>query len=211
MNIIDFFNKYNGRGIDRDGAYGCQCMDLYNQFQDEVMGVKVKGAAYAKDVWTTYITDNFTKIVNTPTFVPQLGDVAVWGAVANNPYGHIAICTGNGDTNTFESFDQNYPIGSKCHYQIHNYFNGFLGVLRPKVGDIERKTNTSFWLRVDKKEAAVRSNPNTNSNLAGSKILVKGNTFEAIGQVQGENVGGNNIWYKSAKGNYVWSGGLTKI
>ena len=44
MYIIDFFNKYNGKYVDTDGMYGAQCMDLYNKYQEEVMGVRPKGA-----------------------------------------------------------------------------------------------------------------------------------------------------------------------
>ena len=166
MNIIDFFNKYDGKVIDVDGVYDGQCMDLYNKYQEEIMRVKAKGAPYAYQVWDTYDRNNFEKIPNTIDFIPKLGDVAVWSK-GELPYGHVSICTGKGDINNFESFDQNFPIGSKCHFQNHNYFNGFLGVLRPKVGNIS--VNKDFLLRVDKKEAAVN------------------------------------------KGNYVWSGGITKI
>lgn len=212
MNIIDFFNKYNGRAIDRDGYYGAQCMDLYNQYQEEVMGIKPKGAVYAKDVWNTYNKDDFTQISNTYDFVPKLGDVAVWGYASSNPYGHVAICTGKGDINTFESFDQNWSA-QVCKYENHNYFGGFLGVLRPKKGDISY--NTKFKVRVDKAEANVRKEPNTTSAIVpqpgGFDCLKKGDIFVAVGTVNGENVEGNTTWYKSAKGNYVWSGGLTKL
>ena len=73
------------------------------------------------------------------------------------------------------------------------------------------KPTTEFKVRVDKKEANVRKQPNTNSALAGSKVLYKGDVFVAVGTVKGENVKGNDIWYKSKKGNYVWSGGLKRI
>ncbi|CCY71998.1 cHAP domain./Lectin C-type domain [Clostridium sp. CAG:921] len=210
MYIIDFFNKYNGKYVDTDGMYGAQCMDLYNKYQKEVMGVKPRGAQYAYLVWNNFDEKNFVKIKNTLEFIPVLGDVAVWGN-SNLKYGHVSICSGNGDINSFESFDQNFPIGSSCHFEKHNYYNGFLGVLRPKVGDIRKENDSAFWVRVDKKEAAVRSSPTTKANLVGSKILKKGDTFKVSGTVIGESVSGNNIWYKSLKGNYVWSGGINKM
>jgi len=71
---------------------------------------------------------------------------------------------------------------------------------------------TLFWVRVDKAKACVRNKPNSKTGaLAGSRYLYRGTTFQASGTVIGENVSGNNIWYKSWKGNYVWSGGLTRI
>lgn len=71
----------------------------------------------------------------------------------------------------------------------------------------------TFTVRVDKNICAVRSQPTSNSPKAGSQNLYKGNTFQTIGTVVGEDPfkDGNNIWYKSEKGNFVWSGGLTKI
>jgi hypothetical protein len=70
---------------------------------------------------------------------------------------------------------------------------------------------SKYWVRVDKAQAAVRVSPTSASALAGSKYLYKGNTFQAVGTVRGESVNGNNVWYVSAMGHYVWSGGLTKI
>lgn len=141
------------------------------------------------------------------------GDVAVWG---NGAYGHIAICTGVGDVNTFESFDQNYPTGSVCKKVKHNY-SGFLGVFRPKAQDkIKAPVQTEFKVRVDKDCGAyVRKEPNTKSATVkqpgNAKMLYKGDVFVAIGTVKGEKVSGNDIWYQSKKNNYVWSGGCSKI
>lgn len=135
MNIKEFFNKYNGKYVDVDGKYGGQCVDLFRQYYNEVLGIKenARGVFGAKDFWTNYSNDkvlysNFDKISNTLKFVPQIGDVMIW---KNGLYGHIAICTGVGNAVTFQSFDQNYPTGSKCKYVTHNYLNVF-GVLRPK-------------------------------------------------------------------------------
>jgi len=213
MTLNEFMGKWNGRGIDYDGAYGYQCMDLYLQYQKEVLGVQPKGAAYAGLLWDNYDSNVFTKIPNTLTFVPQAGDVCIW----TGGYGHVAIATGSGNIWAFHSFDQNYPLGSLPHVQGHNYFGGFRGVLRPKVGTITTPPPApapapqTFTVRVDKASAAVRREPNTNSPLSGSQILYRGATFISVGTVVGQNVGGNNIWYRSAKGNYVWSGGLRRI
>lgn len=52
----------------------------------------------------------------------------------------------------------------------------------------------------------VRRQPNT-SAVVTSK-LQPGNTFKYVAKVSGQSVAGNNIWYKSAKGNYVHSSGV---
>ena len=68
-----------------------------------------------------------------------MGDIVIWGTLVGE-YGHIDICSGGADTNSFTGFDQNWPLQvdangngtGVCHFVKHNY-NGVLGWLRPKV------------------------------------------------------------------------------
>jgi hypothetical protein len=53
----------------------------------------------------------------------------------------------------------------------------------------------------------VRSAPNTSVPLAGSRVLYADDTFTATNEVVGETVDGNDLWWVSSAGNYVWSGG----
>lgn len=128
MTTQEFFNKYNNKGIDRDGYYGYQCMDLAHQFAVEVNGIDFPPAPAAKDVWNKDCK-GYDKIKNTPDGVPQKGDIIIWGTEIGQ-YGHIAVFD-QGNASTFTSFDQNFPIGSLCHYQNHSY-KGVLGWLRLK-------------------------------------------------------------------------------
>lgn len=221
MYFRDFVNKYNGKKVDFDGYYDAQCVDLFRQFNKEVLGIaQPKGVKGAKNFWTNFDNDpnlynNFTKIANTPSFVPQEGDVAIW---YNGTYGHIAICTGIGDVNKFESFDQNYPEGSACKKVTHNY-SKFYGVLRPKAQEkikapapAPAPVQEVFWCRVDKACGAnVRKEPRLSAPLAGSKFLNQGDTFKCTELVTGDNVNGNDKWYHSKVGNYVHSNGITRI
>jgi predicted nucleic acid-binding Zn-ribbon protein len=135
MTLQEFIDKYNGKSIDWDLAYGGQCVDLFRQYCHEVLGIsQPKSVTGAADFWSNYDTDsvlnqNFTKIANSTEFVPQAGDVGIWNRRAGGGYGHIAVCTGKGDTNSFESFDQNWSRVSFCELVNHNYTN-FYGVLR---------------------------------------------------------------------------------
>lgn len=126
MTFQEFLNKYNSKGIDFDGFYGFQCMDLAHKYAVEVCGQDIPNAPAAKDVWTKP-TPGYTKIANTPDGVPQKGDIIIWGTGAG-PYGHIAVFY-QGDVWKFTSFDQNWPVNSVCHFQQHNY-TGVLGWLR---------------------------------------------------------------------------------
>ncbi len=136
-----FIGKWNDRGIDFDGAYGDQCMDLMHQYCVEVLGIpdgRVLAAPAAKDVYLNFDKmvgrEKFEKIANTPTGVPQKGDIILWGT-GIGPYGHVAIFL-DGDATKFRSFDQNFPTGSKCHLQTHDY-KGVLGWLRFKGEIVE--------------------------------------------------------------------------
>jgi hypothetical protein len=126
--------KWNGKYVDTDNAYGAQCMDLMHQYIIEVLGLSdqsILAAACAKDVYINFPIvkghEYFVQIGNTPTGIPDNGDLVFWG---NSTYGHVAIFI-SGDTNNFTSFDQNYPTGSFCLAQGHTYAN-VLGWLRYK-------------------------------------------------------------------------------
>ena len=129
ITIDEFFNKYNGKGIDFDNFYGFQCVDLAQQYNQEAINAP-RLTGNAADIWDSYPKNFYTRISNTPTGVPQKGDIVIWNKALNG-VGHIAVFK-EGNVNTFVSFDQNWPTGSKCHFQNHNY-NFVLGWLRPKL------------------------------------------------------------------------------
>lgn len=115
----DFLNDVRARGgVDVDGAYGKQCMDLYNYFSQYMVGATGVGAGYAKDLLNNQkVYEYYDRIDNYPEFVPQKGDVAVW---QGGSYGHTAICLGEGDTNRFKTIDQNWkPL--QLSEEWHNY------------------------------------------------------------------------------------------
>ena len=113
MTTKEFISHYLSiGGIDFDGAYGKQCVDLFRAYHRDVLGKtkQPRGVVGAKDFWVNYATDpelntNYTKISNTADFKPLEGDVMIW---SNGTYGHIAICNGVADLNTFQSLDQNW-------------------------------------------------------------------------------------------------------
>ena len=148
MNYDEFINTYLGKGFDYDGVAGVQCVDLAKMYLNKVFNIKPGSWGNAKDYYENYnnlpLKSSFTRIANTPSFVPQKGDIVIWGTGLGNKYGHIAVATGEGDTNQFYSHDLNW--GSKVvHKVLHNY-NGFLGVLRPndqsKITGVELRIKT---------------------------------------------------------------------
>lgn len=144
MNYNEFIKTYKGKSFDYDGVSGIQCVDLVKQYLNKVFGIKPGSWGNAKDYYEDYNSNktlkaNFTRIANTPEFVPKKGDIAVWGTGLGNKYGHIAIATGEGTTSYFYSYDLNW--NGKTVKKVKHTYKGFLGVLRAK--DQEKITGTA--------------------------------------------------------------------
>ncbi len=125
-----YFGKYDQKYLDFDGAFGAQCMDNYRYFVKESLGFPQSPLVVgAYQVWDSYLTDYYDRIENTPTNAPIKGDIVIWGQELGR-FGHIAVCK-DGTPTEFNSFDQNYPTGSPCHFQHHSYY-AVLGWIRKK-------------------------------------------------------------------------------
>lgn len=139
MNYNEFINEYIGKSIDYDGVAGVQCVDLIKLYLDKVYNIKAGSWGNAKDYFINFdklpLRNSFEKIVNTANFVPNQGDICVWGTGLGNKYGHVAIATGEGNTRYFCSYDLNW--NSENVKQVCHNYKGFLGVLRYK-GSVEK-------------------------------------------------------------------------
>lgn len=131
MTLVQFIDKYKGKKIDYDNAFGGQCVDLYRQYCKEVLNVpqspSVTGAA---DIWVSYLPEYFDQIKNTPEFIPQEGDIMIWNKKAGGGFGHVGVVV-SADINGFTSFDQNWFKISVCELVKHTYANVY-GVIRAK-------------------------------------------------------------------------------
>lgn len=137
LTFDSFIKSYLGKSIDYDGVSGVQCVDLIKVYLDKCFGIKAGAWGNAKDYYENFnnvsaLKTNFTKIANTPSFIPQKGDICVWGKNVSDShnYGHIAIATGEGNTSEFYTYDQNW--GGKPMKKVKHKYSAFLGVLRPK-------------------------------------------------------------------------------
>ncbi len=137
MTFDSFVKRFIGKAVDYDGVSGVQCVDLVKLYLYNVFGIRAGAWGNARDYWLDFnshkiMKENFTKIKNAPEFVPQKGDILVWSgdiSIKNN-YGHVAIATGEGNTNTFYSYDSNWNK-KEMQKVKHTYF-ALYGVLRPK-------------------------------------------------------------------------------
>ena len=131
-NVQLFIDEWNGKFIDFDYVYGNQCKDLIQKYVTECLALPPLPQGNACDMWTNYQKDLYTRYYNFPWAIPKKGDIMIWGPWVGNPYGHISIYV-DGTMWNFRSFDQNFAIGSPCHYQAHSYLRPFVkGWLRKK-------------------------------------------------------------------------------
>lgn len=135
MDFKKFIDNNNNKFIDFDGKYGDQCVDLARAYIKQVLNLKQPaGVVGAKNFFENYEKDNnlkyqFTRIVNTPWFVPKSGDIMIWNG-KYGPYGHIAIVV-DANVMSFRAFSQNDPANSPCVIKKYSYKNVY-GVLRAK-------------------------------------------------------------------------------
>lgn len=130
-----YFAERIGVGIDYDKYASVQCFDLANDYSVNLIGGKAFVGMGAYEIYTNFNNqpgkELYERIPNTPEFVPIKGDIMVWGQGIGQ-WGHVAICTGEGDTTWFNSYDQNWGGKNEPVTLIKHNYNAVLGVLRPK-------------------------------------------------------------------------------
>lgn len=110
MTLKEFVQKYNGKAIDFDKAYGAQCVDVFRQYCAEVLNIEHTGGVNgAKDLFLDYYKMSkeqkyFMLIDEKKKPKYKAGDVLVWNSTKTNQYGHVAICLSemSGDVLVFE-------------------------------------------------------------------------------------------------------------
>ena len=140
MDLIEFVNKYHGKKVDFDGAYGTQCVDLFRQYCKDVLRAGHTGAVEgAKDLYERYAElpaeCKYFDRISRENGCPEVGDVVVFGATTTNKYGHVAICIGYDAINDkILCFEQDgiKQDGAKI---TSRGTRDFLGVLRPSCGN----------------------------------------------------------------------------
>lgn len=144
MILDDLVLQNLGKPVEReDPSNYAQCMDWAFAYCD-ALGIPREAIRHlhAFEVWTlaSDVTKKYFDLIpNTASFVPQKGDLVIFGT-AVGVSGHICIASGNNSgTQTFQSTDENWSGHAYIEYIWHNYGpqtgdkRGVLGVLRPKV------------------------------------------------------------------------------
>lgn len=136
---VAWLNYANGKYWDFDGLYGKQCVDLFNFYYRQLTGVSPYARGYgvegAKDLWNVP-TDVFTKLPNTPTLMPQPGDVMIYGPSWGGGYGHVEMvlytsATGATVVGNNMSGDPS-KVATSAYRTWAKINSGLIGVMRPK-------------------------------------------------------------------------------
>ena len=117
---VSWANSQIGKGLDYDGQYGNQCVDLIKYYYD-YLGV----AGYAIGNANAYITNNLPSGWTRVYSGYQPGDIAVWkvnhscGTCSTGKYGHVGIII-SADSAGFNAVNQNFNDTPSC---TRNWFN----------------------------------------------------------------------------------------
>lgn len=107
-----YMSKLKGYWWDFDGAFGAQCFDLANMYWNYLTGGRLAGY-YAKDI---PFKNNFTGLAtvyeNTPSFLPQKGDICVLHSGYGGGAGHVFIVW-SANLNSLVGLDQNWYGGAQ--------------------------------------------------------------------------------------------------
>lgn len=106
--------------------------DLISEFMKYVVGVTPFHVDCPKNYFIRFehyeeLAENFIKISNTPEFIPEKGDLCVWGSGVCNGKGAAFLATGKGNEKHFYCayINRRGKMNKKrCNYKY------FLGVLR---------------------------------------------------------------------------------
>ena len=216
-----FVDKYNGKAIDYDKAYGVQCVDGARVWQDYFLGASIPCAGnYASGYWTGnrswFKAKGCTEVTNYKNL--RNGDLVIWPyGSKSHPSSHVAMYY-NG-----QEFGQNQ--GDNRQFRLKSTdFSDMAGAFRSsncdpgttstststKDGTIKTGFNKAYAkgkTMVAKVNLNLRTQPSTN---AGSVIKVEkaGTKLYYYGYYA---YNGNIVWYKVSDGTnegYVYGGVL---
>jgi hypothetical protein len=126
-----FIRSFNNRYIDYDGAFGNQCVDLYNYFTKFLGGHNIM-VGWAPEIYNKY--DPRTYARTGANVRANQGYVALFRPGGSTPSGHVAIVVGDNGNGTLRVLHSNAtPAGSRGNTVISNISKSTLmGYLVPR-------------------------------------------------------------------------------
>lgn len=198
---LQWLNSKVGTGIDADGMFGCQCVDLIKEYY-QYLGVPAVSGNGIDYTWNA-VPDGWTRIQGA---VPQLGDILVYtGGVQDEQgryLGHVAIC-GESPTVTYhQNFNGPY-VERVTGIRYDGFTADYWGVIRPDFSNIPITVSLTWGnedCQWDTTNAYMYAEADTNVN--GSFTEAGITVWNEAGQVvasKSENPGLTgthlNVWY----------------
>ena len=129
----EFMNRYLGKPVDVDHAYGMQCVDLFNAWNRDYNGVYISCApsGYARSLAENKYNNGILKYFKETAIDNMIeGTVVVYGRCRQAPDSHVCFFIKDNGNGTFQALEQNAPypyvtIGTKK-------YNGIIGAFIPK-------------------------------------------------------------------------------
>lgn len=112
MTYQEFKNRWLGKRVDFDGAYGFQCVDLVKQYLLECYGIRAGAWGNAIDYWYRTNPAIAVKFDRLSTTSARRGDIVIFKGINGNPYGHIGICDSDAGLVYVNTLEQNGSTGS---------------------------------------------------------------------------------------------------
>lgn len=237
--ILEWLATAPGVAMNPDGHYGLQCVDLVDQYAQDIFGVPwpqsiggVTGAKQLLDVAPDEFWIRTDNDPNNPNLVPSPGDVLVFAGSAINEWGHTAVCI-SADANGMwvvqqDGFappliwaDNNWYSGKPAHKAYLGYssngtgpISGWLTPRPEKLPGFSVGPAGGIVTNLAPNQRKTGADPVNIRKEANSSAAVIGqippNTVQTFtGYVVGEMIDPYNVWYKGTDG-YVWSGAFTE-
>jgi len=154
-----FIKKWNGKKADYDGAYGGECVDLYNFYMRDVFKLdpyRYGGVNGAKDLATNL--PKYPELEWKTTGKPPKGAIVVFGEEVGSTFGHVGMAL-TSKPGEFRIFDQigseiganELPAGIRDQIDMKPYM---LGYAIKKGADMYKGHTAKYWY--DKNQETIK-------------------------------------------------------
>ncbi len=130
----EFKNKYLGKTVDVDGAFGGQCVDLFNAWNRDYNGcyINCQPTGYARSIAENKASNGILNYFNETAINNMIeGTVVVYGQCKFAPEGHVGFFIEDNGDGTFKCLQQNYNNQQVVTIN-NNPYSGIIGAFIPK-------------------------------------------------------------------------------
>lgn len=182
-----WIHDHTGKGVDFDGQFGYQCMDLAVSYLYYVTDGAVRMWGNAKDSINNDFKGLATVYRNTPQFKPKSGDIAVYTSGSYAQYGHIQVVI-NGNLNYYKCLEQNWNNMGATFREVAtvrtHYYDGVTHFIRPHFKRAGHQPKTEFkWSgkftasKSNKQPIRVRTSPSLKAGVVDKGSWIYPNQY----------------------------------